>query len=98
MYQLIVILKAINEVALLALLGQGIVYLFAGASRERNAVYFIFKTITSPVMKLVRAITPRIVIDQHIGFVALFLLLVLEVLLIAAKIYFYLDAGGSLQG
>jgi len=98
MYQLIVILKAVNEVALLALIGQGIVYLFAGATRDSNAIYFIFKTITSPVMKLVRAITPRIVIDQHIGFVALFLLLVLEGLLIAAKIYFYLDAGGSLQG
>jgi hypothetical protein len=95
MYQLVVILKALNEVALLALLGQGIVFLFAGAKRDTNPVYFIFKTLTSPVMKLARLITPRIVLDQHIGIVALFLLLAAEALLIAAKIYLYLEAGGT---
>ena len=95
MYQLIIILKAINEIALLALLGQGIVFLFAGAKRDTNPIYFIFKTITSPVMKFARMITPRIVIDQHIGWVALFILLLLEVLLIAAKIYFHLQAVGA---
>ena len=95
MYQLVVILKAINEIALLALLGQGILFLFAGAKRDSNPIYFVFKTITSPIMKFARLITPRIVIDQHIGFVALFLLLAAEALLIAAKIYLYLEAGGA---
>jgi hypothetical protein len=95
MYQLVVILKAINEIALLALLGQGILFLFAGAKRDSNPIYFIFKTITSPIMKLARLITPRIIIDQHIGFVALFLLLAAEALLIAAKIYLYLEASGT---
>lgn len=95
MYQLVIILKAINEIALLSLLAQGVMFLFAGAKRDSNVIYFIFKTITSPVMKLARAITPRFVLDQHIGFVALFILLVAEVLLIAAKIYFYLEAGGA---
>jgi uncharacterized protein YggT (Ycf19 family) len=87
-------LKAINEIALLALLAQGILYLFAGAKRDTNPIYFLFKTITSPIMKLTRTITPRIVIDQHIGFVALFILLAAEVALIAAKIYLYLEAAG----
>ena len=77
------------------MLGQGILYLFAGAKRDSNAIYFIFKTLTSPIMKFARMITPRIVIDQHIGFVALFILLVVEALLIAAKIYLYLEAGGT---
>ncbi|MEQ1772207.1 MAG: hypothetical protein ABL891_00365 [Burkholderiales bacterium] len=95
MYQLVVILKAINEIALLALLGQGILFLFAGAKRDSNPIYFIFKTITSPMMRLARLITPRIIIDQHIGFVALFLLLAAEALLIAAKIYLYLEASGT---
>lgn len=94
MYQIVVILKAINEIALLALVGQGILFLFAGAKRDNNAIYFIFKTMTSPVMKFARLITPRIVIDQHIGFVALFLLLAAEALLIAAKIYLVLEASG----
>jgi hypothetical protein len=95
MYQLVVILKALNEIALLSLLGQGILFLFAGAKRDSNPVYFLFKTLTSPVMKFARLITPRFVLDQHIGFVALFLLLVAEALLIAAKIYLYLEAGGA---
>ena len=95
MYQLVIILKAINEIALISMLGQGILYLFAGAKRDSNAIYFIFKTLTSPIMKFARMITPRIVIDQHIGFVALFILLVVEALLIAAKIYLYLEAGGT---
>lgn len=95
MYQLVVILKAINEVALLGLLGQGILFLFAGAKRDDNPVYFIFKTITMPVMKLARLLAPRFVMDQHLGFVALFLLLVAEVLLITAKVYLHLEVGGT---
>jgi hypothetical protein len=58
MYQLIIILKAINEIALLSLLAQGVMFLFAGAKRDSNVIYFIFKTITSPVMKLARAVYP----------------------------------------
>ncbi len=95
MYQIVIILKAINEIALLALVGQGILFLFAGAKRDNNPIYFVFKTLTLPVMKFARLITPRFVLDQHIGFVALFLLLVAEALLIAAKIYLYIEASGT---
>jgi hypothetical protein len=95
MYQIVIILKAINEIALLALVGQGILFLFAGAKRDSNPIYFVFKTLTLPVMKFARLITPRFVLDQHIGFVALFLLLVAEALLIAAKIYLYIEASGT---
>ena len=92
MLQLVIIAKAINEVALMALLGQGALYVLAGAKRDTNPVYAILKAITSPVMKLTRAITPRLVLDQHIGFVALFVVLVVEALLIVAKVYLVLAA------
>ena len=92
MLQLVIIAKAINEVALMALLGQGALYVLAGANRDTNPVYAILKAITSPVMKLTRAITPRLVLDQHIGFVALFVVLVVEALLIVAKVYLVLAA------
>lgn len=94
MYQLIVILKAVNEVALLALMAQGILYLFTGANRDNNVVYFIFKTITRPVFRVVRLVTPRIVLDRHLGFVVFLLLAMIEVALISAKIYLFLEAGG----
>ncbi|MDQ2962248.1 MAG: hypothetical protein M3R31_03670 [Pseudomonadota bacterium] len=87
MLQVVVILKALNEVALMALLGQAALYVLAGAKRDRNPIYNLLKIVTSPVMKLARMLTPRVVLDQHIGFVALFLLLVAEVVLIVAKVY-----------
>lgn len=87
MLQLVIILKALNEVALMALFGQGALYLLSGANRDRNVVYGLFRAVTAPVMKVARAVAPRFVVDQHIGFFAVFMLLVLEVALIVAKVY-----------
>ena len=94
MLQLVIILKALNEVALMALLGQAALYVLAGSRRDSNPIYALLKAVTSPVMKLARLVTPRIVLDRHIGFVALFLLLVAEVALLAAKVYLVLSAPG----
>ena len=91
MYEVIVILKALIEIAGVAMLGQGILYVVAGSKRNENAVYGLFKTLTSPVMKITRFITPRVVLDQHIGLVAFFLLVVLWVLVTAMKIKIVLD-------
>ena len=91
MYLLVVILKAINEIALMAMIGQGALYLLAGSKRDNNIVYFILKSMTMPVSKFARLITPRIILDQHLCWVALFILLLAEVLLISAKIYYQLQ-------
>jgi len=92
MYELVVILKGVNEVALMALLGQAALFILAGAKRDGNIVYSMLKTVTAPVMKATRWIAPRFIIDQHIGFLALFFLLVLEALLILFKVQLYLAA------
>jgi len=97
MYVLVVILKAINEIALIALISQGALYVLAGSKRDNNFVYFILKTMTMPAMKFARLITPRIILDQHIGWVALFILLLAELLLIAAKISLHLEASSAGQ-
>lgn len=73
MLMTIVILKGLLEVAGLALVGQGILYLLAGAGREQNVFYRILKIIAMPAWKVARFITPRAVADQHIGFAAFFL-------------------------
>lgn len=95
MYEVIVILKALTEVAGIAFLGQGVLWVLAGAKRDQNAVYNLFKTLTSPVTRATRAITPRIVIDAHIGLVAFFLLVVAWVALTAFKIKLVLDAAAG---
>jgi len=84
---LISILRALAEVALFSLMGQGLLHIFAGASRDTNVIYKLFKVITSPVTRAVRAITPRFVLDRHINLVSFFLLLWLWLLLALAKRY-----------
>ena len=91
MYEIIVVLKALTEVAGVAMIGQGVLWVLAGARREQNAIYGIFKTLTSPVRKATRWITPRVVLDQHIGLVAFFLMIVLWLVLTALKIRIYLE-------
>ena len=97
MYEIIVILKALTEVAGVAFLGQGVLWVIAGAKRDQNMVYNLFKTVTSPVMRLTRAITPRIIIDAHIGLVAFFLLMVIWVVLTAFKIKIVLENAPAAQ-
>ena len=97
MYEVIVILKGLTEVALVALLGQGVLWAIAGAKREQNMVYRLFKTVTGPILKATRAITPRFVIDAHIGLVAFFLLGVLWVAVTGLKIKMVLDHAAGLR-
>jgi hypothetical protein len=91
MFEVIVVLKALTEVAAVAMIGQGLLYVLAGSKRNENAIYGIFKTITSPVMKATRWITPKFVLDQHLGMVAFFLLMVLWVGLTVLKIRIVLE-------
>ena len=95
MYDIIVILKALTEVAGVAFLGQGVLWVLAGAKRNQNIVYNLFKTVTSPVTRLTRIITPRVIIDAHIGLVAFFLLIVLWLVLTAFKIKMVLDGAAA---
>lgn len=92
MYQLVIILKALNEIALMALISQGALYILAGSKRDGNFIYFILKTMTMPVVKFTRLITPRVILDQHIGYVALFILVLAEALLIVLKISLHVQA------
>ncbi|MCX7897074.1 MAG: hypothetical protein N2441_04300 [Rhodocyclaceae bacterium] len=71
---LIGILRALVEVALMFLLGQGVLFLFAGNKRHQNAIYKLFVLITSPVIKLMRFIAPPQILDRHLPVVAFFVL------------------------
>jgi hypothetical protein len=84
MLMLLDILKTLLEVAGLALLGQGLLFLFAGTRRDQNVVYQGLATVTRPVLRVARLITPRIVLDRHLGLVA-FLLLALAWFLVLVE-------------
>jgi uncharacterized protein YggT (Ycf19 family) len=68
------ILQLVLYIALLALLGQGVLYLLAGAKRDTNLFYQLLKIVTKPFTAPVRMLTPRQVADQHVPIVTFFLL------------------------
>jgi hypothetical protein len=76
MLTVVVIAKALLEIAGLALLGQGLLYVMAGAKRNTNVFYKVLTTITGPIIKSVRFITPRFIVDQHIGALAFLIIVV----------------------
>lgn len=80
-------LKAVVEVAGMALLAQGLTGLISGKARLENFVYRIFLVVTSPVYKLARLISPRLIADAHLGLASFFIVFWLWVALIYAKAY-----------
>lgn len=83
--QLVSILRALVEVAGFALLGQGAVALLAGKYREQNIFYRVLRIVAQPVVRAVRFITPRFVIDAHIPMLAFFALFWLWIVLALVK-------------
>lgn len=75
-------LKTVVEVAGFSYLGQGIVAVFAGANREGNVVFQLFRIVTGPVTRATRFAMPRFIPDRHIPFIAFGLLLWVWILLI----------------
>lgn len=68
------ILKLVAEIALLAIAGQWLLGLLAGAKRETNMFYQLFQVLTRPFVRGARLITPKVVIDRHVPLVAFLLL------------------------
>jgi hypothetical protein len=69
-FQLAGIVQLLATLALLFMLGQGVLFILAGRNRDRNLFYQVFVVITRPVFRLARLITPAVVVDRHIPFVA----------------------------
>ncbi len=67
-------IKLVVEIALMALAGQFVLGLLAGAKRDGNFFYRMLQVVTNPVLKGVRWMAPRVVLDRHIPLAALVLL------------------------
>jgi len=74
MLLLVSICKLVAEIALLALAGQWLLGLLAGAKREQNLFYQLLQMATRPFIYVARRITPKVVIDRHVPLVAFLLL------------------------
>ena len=70
------VLQLVLYIALLALLGQGLLYVLAGAKRDTNFFYQLLKIVSKPFILLVRRLTPAKVADRHVPVIAFGLLLI----------------------
>lgn len=86
-------LKLIAEIALLALLGQWILGLLAGAKRDTNLFYQILQIVGKPFVVASRFITPKQIIDRHVPLVAFLLLLFIWIASTLMKIRICLQIG-----
>jgi hypothetical protein len=81
----VVTLRILVEICLFALIGQGVLATLPGVDREKNVFYLVLKTLASPGWRFARWVSPKFVVDAHVGWVALFLLGVLWIGLLVVK-------------
>jgi len=96
MLVLLNLLQLVLYIALLALLGQGVLYVLAGARRDGNVFYRLLRAVPAPFTSLVRRLTPSRVDDRHVPVLTFALLLVAYVAVTAEKIQ--LCVGQGMQG
>ncbi len=73
------LVKLVLEIALLALVGQVLVWAMiraVGQPPENNFFYRTLQVVTSPFTKLVRRVSPKFVIDRHVPWATFALLAV----------------------
>jgi hypothetical protein len=90
--------KLIAEVALLAFAGQWLLGLLIGSKRDSNFFYQVLQVLTKPFVKAVRFVTPRFVLDRHIPFATVLLLLSVWLFAIVAKINICMQRGVNVCG
>jgi len=95
MLTLILIAKLVCEIALLSLLGRGLLAWLSGPNKLHNPFYMVLRLASQPFVKGVRLITPRVILVQHHPVVAFCVLLLSWVVLTVAKINVCLQMGVS---
>lgn len=85
--------KLVCEIALMALAGQGLLYLLAGPKRDTNLFYQLLKILTRPFTTAARWITPKQVGDHQVGYVAFFLLAIVWAVVTFERIQWCLEVG-----
>jgi hypothetical protein len=67
---LVVMAKALAELAGLFLAGRGLLYLLSGMKRMDNVFYQVLAVVTDPLIRATRWLIPRVVLDSYIPAIA----------------------------
>jgi hypothetical protein len=90
------ILKLLAEIALMAFLGQGVLAMLAGAKRDQNLFYQVLQVMTRPFVAGARLVSPKVILDRHVPFVAFLLLSFAWLFVTIAKINICVEIGVEL--
>lgn len=90
----LVLLKLWTEVALLALVGQGVLALLIGRQREHNLIYNLLRAVSRPAVWLVAWLAPRGLQSRHHTLLAGLVLALLWLAVTAGKLWLCLGPGG----
>jgi hypothetical protein len=93
---LVSIVKLLAEIALLALAGQAVLAVLAGVKREQNVFYQLLQVMTRPFIAGARFITPKLILDRHVPYVAFLLLFFIWLVATIAKINICVQIGVEL--
>jgi hypothetical protein len=80
-------------IPLLALVGQGLLFVLAGARRDTNFFYQLLKLLSKPFTMLVRRLTPKQVGDHQVPIVTFLLLIVVYAIVTFERIDLCLQIG-----
>jgi uncharacterized membrane protein len=78
--------QLILYIGLLALLGQGLLFVLAGQNRDRNIFYQLFQILNKPWLFIARKLSPARILPKHIPLVAFLVMSVMYVYVTLAKI------------
>jgi len=93
LFFLITALKLVSEIALLALLGRAVLGFMLGPNRQANVIYQLLDTVGKPFLRLIRWVSPAVVLDQHIPLATCLLLGFAWLALTLVKIQHCLQTG-----
>lgn len=96
MLTIVSIFKLLAEIALLALAGQAVLAVLAGAKRDQNLFYQLLQVMTRPFIAGARLISPRVVLDRHVPLVAFLLLFFVWLVATITKIQICVQIGVEL--
>lgn len=80
-------------IGILALLGQGLLFILAGAKRDTNMFYQLFTIVNKPWTYIAALIAPKQIAKRHHAFVAFCVVAVLYLAVTVAKIEHCVSVG-----
>jgi hypothetical protein len=80
------LIQLLLYIPMLALVGQGALYVLAGHKRDTNFFYRLLQLLSKPFTALMRKVTPASVADRHVPIVTFFVLVIVYVVVTFERI------------